>query len=425
MKEFMKDMLEQVRFSLAAGDGIDDEAAMELIVTTVFSDERSEIYSIEELDQVIKRLFYKTRCRLGILQPLMEEQEVTEIMVNGAQNIFVEREGVIERYGLSFDSNEEIEEIMRAVAAQVHREVNELQPIVDARLEDGSRVSGVYKNVAINGPTLTIRKFSERYMTLKHLIQAGTITPEGGKLLTLLVICGYNIFISGGTSSGKTTFLNALAEYIPKEERVIVIEDSSELKLNQVENVVHLECRNSNASGKGQVDMSRLIKASLRMRPDRIIVGEVRGGEVLDMVQAMNTGHSGSLCTGHGNSVEGMLRRLETMYMMAMPITIEAIRSQIGEAIDIMVHMEKMEDGRRRVVEITEVIGYRKGEFILNPLMKLLGGREGTLTVTGNSLSFSRRAVWKGDVYADQLRNMGLIRNRLDHGDSHVHGNGD
>lgn len=417
MEHFMKEKLETVRDALGRGMVADDEEALELIVNLVFEDRRADRFCIEELELLIKKLFYKTRCRLGILQPLMEDSEVTEIMVNGPNHVFVERNGKMERYGIEFDSVEEVEEIMRGIAAQVHREINELQPIVDARLADGSRVNGVYKNVAVNGPILTIRKFSERYMTLESLIAGGTISAEGGRLLALLVACGYNIFISGGTSSGKTTFLNALADYIPAGERIIVIEDSSELKLSNVENIVHLECRNSNALGRGEVDMAKLIKSSLRMRPDRIIVGEVRGGEVLDMIQAMNTGHAGSMSTGHGNSVEGMLRRLETMYMMAMPIHVDAIRAQIAEAIDIMVHVERMEGGRRRVVEIVEVIGYRDGAFHLNPLMELGTMDEGVLMATGNSLLFARKALLKGGCYADQLREMGFIHGGLDRSD--------
>lgn len=419
----MREKLEVIRAALGAGMASDDHEAMELIVEQIFEDPRADRFSLEDLDLLIKMIFYKTRCRLGILQPLMEEEDVTEIMVNGPELVFVERGGRIERYEMKFDSVEELEEIMRGIAAQVHREINEMQPIVDARLADGSRVNGVYKNVAIGGPILTIRKFSERYMTLESLVAGGTISPEGGKLLALLVTCGYNIFISGGTSSGKTTFLNALADFIPEAERVVVIEDSSELKLSNVKNIVHLECRNSNVQGKGGVDMAQLIKSSLRMRPDRIIVGEVRGGEVLEMLQAMNTGHQGSMSTGHGNSVEGMLRRLETMYMMAMPIHVDAIRAQIAEAIDIMVHVEKMEGGHRRVVEIVEVDGYRNGTFCLNPLMVLAGkggaadeeqGFGDQLVATGNRLKFTRKAFLKGEIYADQLRKMGFIRSGVD-----------
>lgn len=403
---FFERVLEAFRRGLREEPAANDEDAMLRIVDLVFRDEAAARYSVQELDSMIRKLFYKTRCRLGILQPLMEDPSVTEIMVNGPQDIFIERGGRLERCPMTFDSLEELEDIMRNIAAQVHREINEMQPIVDARLEDGSRVNGVYRNVAVNGPILTIRKFSENFLTLKSLIGSGTVTETGAQLLACLVECGYNIFVSGGTSSGKTTLLNALSEHIPAGERVIVIEDSSELKLTCVENIVHLECRNSNAAGKGQVTMSQLLKSSLRMRPDRIIVGEVRGSEVLDMLQALNTGHSG-MSTGHGNSVEGMLRRLETMYMMAMPLHIDAVRAQIAEALDIMVHVEKLEGGRRRVVEITEIEGFENGKFLLNPLLKRQDG--GSLSPTGNRLKHGRKALWKGEQHVQKLRNLGFL----------------
>ena len=408
MRQFEKELLLRVREKLGR-EGVDGDAeAMELILEQVFQDPRTACFSLEELRQIIYKLFYKTRSKLGILQSLMEEEGVTEIMVNGPGSVFLEKNGRIVRSDLCFDSTEEMEEVMRNIAGQVHREINEMSPIVDARLPDGSRVNGVYKNVAVNGPILTIRRFSDKFMTLKSLEDNGTIPTEGGTLLACLVACGYNIFISGGTSSGKTTFLNALAAYIPKNERVIVIEDSSELKLSDVENIVHLECKNSNLQGKGKIDMAQLIRSSLRMRPDRIIVGEVRGPEVLEMLQAMNTGHCGSMSTGHGNSVEGMLQRLETMYLMAMPLNVDAIRAQIAEAIDVMVHVERMEDGRRRVVEIVEIAGYHRGKFRLIPLMKL--NQENRLEATSQFIANSRKAVWKGGIYADQLRRLGFIR---------------
>ena len=405
---FINDKLAEVRMKLGAAGGISDEGAIGMITETVFDDVRSTAMSFKELDDCIMKIFYKTRRRLGILQPLIEDETVNEIMVNGPQNIFVERGGHVEKYGLCFDSTEELEEIIRNVAGDVHREISELNPIVDARLADGSRVSGVYKNVAVNGPILTIRKFSDKYMKMSDLIKNGTLPVEAAMLLETLVECGYNIFVSGGTSSGKTTLLNALADAIPKEERVIVIEDSAELKLSGVENIVHMECRNSNAAGKGQITMSQLIKSSLRMRPDRIVVGEVRGGEVADMLQAMNTGHSGSMSTGHGNSVSGMLRRLESMYLMAITLDIEAIRAQIAEGIDIMVHIEKLEDRKRRIVEITEVAGYEKGRFRLNVLMTAKG--DGQLTATGNTLINSRKVFLKGGKNGEVLRKSGFVR---------------
>ena len=395
----------QIRERFAAEAALDDRMAMEIITETVFGDEGAERMDDETCDRIIKKLFYKTRRRLGILQPLLEDRQVTEIMVNGPEHIFMEKQGIIERWPFSFDSEEELSEIIRNIAGDVHREISEMNPIADARLADGSRVNSVYSNVAINGPILTIRKFSDSYMNMDKLTENGTVTEEGALLLKTLVACGYNIFVSGGTSSGKTTLLNALAEAIPAGERVIVVEDSMELRLSAIENIVHMECRNAGISGKGAVTMSQLIKTSLRMRPDRIIVGEVRGAETADMLQALNTGHSGSMSTGHGNSVEGMLRRLEAMYLMAVSMDMDAIRSQIAEGIDIMVHIEKIE-GRRRITEITELAGFEKGRFILNRLMSADSGR---LTSTGSVMKNSRKLYLKGEKHAHILRQHGFI----------------
>lgn len=405
--EFVAHRLHNVRRRFAAEETLDDRRAMEIIAEEVFGDEESGNFDDETADRIIQKIFLKTRRRLGILQPLLEDRQVTEIMVNGPEHIFAERQGKIERWPLSFDSPDELAEIIRNIAGDVHREISELNPIVDARLADGSRVNSVYSNVAINGPILTIRKFSDNYMTMEDLAGNGTVTPEAALLLRTLVECGYNIFVSGGTSSGKTTLLNALAGAIPPEERVIVIEDSMELKLSTVENIVHMECRNAVSSGKGSVTMSQLIKSSLRMRPDRIIVGEVRGAEVADMLQAMNTGHSGSMSTGHGNSVEGMLRRLEAMYLMAASMDMDAIRSQIAEGIDIMVHIEKI-GGKRRITEITEIAGYEKGVFRLNRLMNIEKGTD-EAAPTGNRIINSRKLWLKGGKHAGLLRQYGFI----------------
>ncbi len=370
-RNFADETMKAVRDRLGSEKEVDDFAAMRMIIQTIFDDERCNSFSYKDIEIVINRIFYKTRRKLGILQPLIEDENVSEIMVNGPKDIFVERNGKIEKYDAEFDSTEELEEVMRNIAGEVRREINERSPIVDARLADGSRVNGVYKNIALNGPILTIRKFSESYMQMDDLVSNGTINREGAELLRHLVRCGYNIFVSGGTSSGKTTLLNALAEAVPRDERVIIIEDSAELKMKYIENIVHMECKNSNARGEGGVSMSDLIKSSLRMRPNRIIVGEVRGGEVIDMLQAMNTGHDGSLSTGHANSVEGMLKRLESLYLAAMPISVDAIREQIVQGLDIMVHIVRQKDGKRRVSEITELVGYEAGAFKLNKLMGL------------------------------------------------------
>lgn len=401
LAEFTADRCEAARRRLGSEERMDDCEAMRCIIETIFDDEESHSFSSDEIDSVIQKIFYKTRRKLGILQPLVDDKDISEIMVNGPGDIFIEKQGRVERCGFAFDSTEELEEVLRSIVSEVHREINEKNPIVDARLPDGSRVNGVYKNIALNGPILTIRKFSENYMRMEDLVRNGTLSENGGKLLRMLVRCGYNIFVSGGTSSGKTTLLNALAEAIPQEERVIVAEDSAELKMHYIDNIVHMECRNSNSAGQGKVSMSDLIKSSLRMRPNRIIVGEVRGDEVVDMLQAMNTGHNGSLSTGHANSAEGMLRRLEALYLAAMPISTEAIRQQIAEGLDILVHIEKREDGQRQIMEITELHGYADGKFQLNRLMEI--DQNGILRFTGSLLINTKKAEQKGENYANLL----------------------
>lgn len=402
----MQEIINRVRESYEREEKLNDDIAMDIIVKTIFEFPNIIDKSVEEQDIIIKKIFYKTRRKMGIIQPLIEDDEISEIMVNGPENIFYEKHGIIKKYDMTFDSTDELEEVMRNIASDVHREINEMNPIVDARLKDGSRVNGVYKNIAINGPALTIRKFLDKYMNMSDLVKNETITEDGAVLLKTLVECGYNIFVSGGTSSGKTTLLNALAEAVPKEERVIVIEDSMELKLGYITNIVHMECRNANSQGKGSVSMADLIKSSLRMRPNRIIVGEVRGKEVIDMLQAMNSGHSGSMSTGHGNSVKGMLRRLESMYLMGVNLNIDAIRDQIAEAIDIMVHIERMDNGLRKVTEIDELLDYQNGQFVLNPLMKL--DLTTKLCSTNNKIINSRRITLKGENKIEELRNHGF-----------------
>ena len=368
--EDINNLLVDVRNQLTKNDFLDDKNAFIIILKIVLERfEGNDDLECEDLEYITKKLFYKTREKLNILKPLIDNKDISEIMINGKDKIFYEKRGVFHKYKLDFDSAEELEEVMHVIAGSVNREINELNPIVDARLPDGSRVNGVYKNVAVNGPTLTIRKFLESYISMEQLISGGTVNREGAKLLKRYVESGANIFISGGTSSGKTTLINALSDYIPRNERVIVIEDSAELKLAKIENLVQLECRNSNSTGKGEVSLSTLIKNSLRMRPDRIIIGEVRGEEVFHMLQAMNTGHSG-MSTGHANSIEGMLKRLETMYLMAVSIDINAIRKQIADAIDVMIHVEKI-GSKRSIVEISEILGYEGGEYIIKRIMKM------------------------------------------------------
>lgn len=402
----VKEITEGVRAVInSRQEQLSDQEVLALIEDYVLRDRQTEICSFRAKGELISGIFNTTRKDLDILQPYADDREVSEIMVNGTDNIFIEKKGKIEKLDIHFETTEELEEIIRRIAAKVHREINELNPIVDARLEDGSRVNAVYKNVALNGPILTIRRFPESRITMDDLLRIGTITDEAAEFLRTLVKSGYNIFISGGTSSGKTTFLNVLTEYIPKDERVIVIEDSAELQIAGIENIVRLECKNANVQGKGEVSARQLIKASLRMRPNRIIVGEVRGGEVLDMIQAMNTGHDGSLSTGHGNSPEGMLSRIEAMFLQAADFPIDAIRSQIAEAIDIIVHLGRLPDKSRKVLEITEIVGYWDGKIHINPLFKYIVNRsgasggdspEGSLVSTGNQLKNTMKLEMNG-----------------------------
>lgn len=373
---------------------ITDEEVLSIIEDFVLHDSRTKWYPYAKKIKLTETVFNITRRELDILQPYADDNEVSEIMVNGAKKIFVERNGKIEKLPILFEDREDLEEIIRRLAAKVHREINELTPIVDARLEDGSRINAVYRNVALNGPILTIRKFPKKKITMEELILKDSISEEASAFLKKLVRSGYNIFISGGTSSGKTTFLNVLSDCIPREERVIVIEDSAELQITKIDNVVRMETKNANVQGKGEVTVRDLIKASLRMRPDRIIVGEVRGGEVVDMIQAMNTGHDGSLSTGHGNSPEGMLRRLEAMFLSAADFPMEAIRSQILEAIDIIVHLGRLPNKSRKILQIVEIAGYKNEKYIINPLFQYQISRG--LIATGNPLNNQIKLEMRG-----------------------------
>ena len=391
----IQEMISQIRSELVLNESeITDESVMKAIEEYVFNNLQMTVRHPKDSRKLIERIFYAMRRELDILQPYIEDEKVSEIMVNGTDNIFIEKSGNLQKTDIHFDSVEQLEELIRRIAAKVHREINELNPIVDARLEDGSRVNAVYKNVALNGPILTIRKFPKKAIDMETLIYKGSITSEAAGFLEKLVRAGYNCFISGGTSSGKTTFLNVLSDYIPSDERVIVIEDSAELQISRISNLVRMECKQANAQKKGQVTMEQLIKTSLRMRPDRIIVGEVRGKEVIDMIQAMNTGHDGSLSTGHGNSIKGMLRRLESMFLQAADYPIEAIRSQIAEGIDIIIHLGRLSDGSRKVLEIAEIDGIRDGEIAYNLLFKYRPSKG--LLPTGNRLINTEKLELRG-----------------------------
>lgn len=308
--------------------------------------------------------------RLDLLQELIDDKSVSEIMVNGADSIFYERNGKIYTWDRHFESREKLEDVIQQIVSRSNRQVNESVPIVDARLSDGSRVNVVLDPVALNGPILTIRKFPEEAITMEKLIEWESLSQEAADYLKILVQAGYNIFISGATSTGKTTFLNVLADYIPKTERVITIEDSAELQLHDIANLVRMEVRQADAEGVSSVTLRDLIKASLQMRPDRIIVGEVRGPEALDMIQSMNTGHDGSLSTGHANSPEDMLSRIETMILMGSDMPLPAIRKQIASSIDIIIQLGRLRDRSRRVTEITEVLSCDQNGYVLNKLFQ-------------------------------------------------------
>lgn len=327
------------------------------------------------------RELFNTFRKLDILQEFLEDDEITEVMINGTQHIFYEKAGKLFLSDKRFASREKLEDVIQQIVSASNRVVNEVSPIVDARLADGSRVNVVLYPVAINGPVVTIRKFSKQGITMEQLIKWGSVSPEIDRFLRKLVIAGYNIFISGGTGSGKTTFLNALSQYIPKDERIITIEDNAELRLQGIQNLVRLEARNANLEGKGAITIRDLIKSALRMRPNRIIVGEIRSEEAIDMLQALNTGHSGSLSTGHANSPEDMLSRIETMVLMGMEVPLSAIQRQIASGIDLIVHVGRLRDKSRKVLEITEVIGYQQERILLQPLFcyEEKGEREGRI----------------------------------------------
>lgn len=343
-----------------------DEEISQAIDERIFAQIDVGEMTLQESLTLQKELFDSFR-RLDILQELVDDPTITEIMVNGPEHVFVETKGKIGRWEKSFESREQLLDLIQQIVSRVNRIVNTTTPIADARLPDGSRVHVVLEPVALNGPILTIRKFPVP-MTMERLLRYGSISPEAAEFLKILTAARYNLFVSGGTGAGKTSFLNALSEFIPSEERVITIEDSAELRLSHIENLVSLETRNANVEGEGAIEISALIRAALRMRPDRIIVGEVRGKEAFDMLQAMNTGHDGCFSTGHANGVRDMLLRLETMVLMAAELPLPAIRRQIASALDIMVHVARMHDKSRKVTAIEEVDRFENGEIILNPL---------------------------------------------------------
>lgn len=369
MNDEFLELKEEIYSRLDIGTEISDEQLYAVVDECIFEKSRSRVIAISKREKLRARLFNAIK-KLDILQELLEDDDITEIMINGCNDIFVEKNGRITRCDIVFESRERLTEVAQKIAAMSNRIVNEARPIVDTRLEDGSRVNIVLPPAAIDGPVITIRKFYDEPLTIEKLISINSISKEAAEFLKKAVEARYNIFISGGTGSGKTTFLNALSNFIPKDERVITIEDSAELQIKGVNNLVRLEARNANAQGENEITIRDLIKSSLRMRPDRIIVGEVRGAEAIDMLQAMNTGHDGSLSTGHSNSTADMLSRLETMVLMGMQLPLDAIRKQIGSAIDIIVQLGRLRDKTRKVLEITEVYTDENGLVRLSQLYK-------------------------------------------------------
>lgn len=384
------------------------DADIHEMIDRIIKEQSMETYiSVSERHELGSKIFNAIR-RLDILQPLLEDTSITEIMINGKDDIFIEQNGRIKKIERSFESVIKLEDVIQQIVAKVNRVVNEASPIVDARLIDGSRINIVLPPIALNGPIVTIRKFPDKPITMDQLITWGSLSEDIARILQQLVEAKYNIFICGGTGSGKTTFLNVLSNFIPRDERIITIEDSAELQIKSVDNLVRLETRNENVEGKGEISIRDLIKSSLRMRPDRIVVGEVRGAEAIDMLQAMNTGHDGSLSTGHANSTKDMLSRLETMILTGANMPLEAIRQQIASAVDVMVHLGRLRDKSRRVLEIVEVKGYSQGEIILNPLFEFQETGEtqdkqvaGQLMKTGNTLIHQEKLKMAGIEIGD------------------------
>lgn len=377
-KKIVSDIRQYITDNLPLNKLSDEE--LEERVEGLVSDKLQNVdCTIEERIEIARQIYSSIRG-FGLLDSIISDDNITEVMINGADNIFIEKNGRVEKMNKQFESERRLEDVIQRIVGLAGREVNQANPICDTRLPDGSRVNVVLPPIALCGPTMTIRKFSKTPMTIEKLIQYGSLTKDIAHKLELLVRAKYNIFISGGTGSGKTTFLNALSNYIPKDERVITIEDSAELQITGIQNLVSMETRNANSAGAGAITITDLIKSSLRMRPERIVVGEVRGGEALDMLQAMNTGHDGSLSTGHANSTEDMLSRLETMVLQgAAGLPLEAIRQQIASAVDIIIHLSRLRDHSRKTMAITEVVGYENGHIVLNPLYEFVEDENSTL----------------------------------------------
>lgn len=361
---------------------LSDEDILELLDLKIVEYSKSIYLSFIEKEKLRKDIFNSIR-RLDILQELIDDKNITEIMVNGFNNIFIEKSGQLIKLNRKFENEQRLEDVIQQIASKSNRIVNEANPIVDARLYDGSRVNIVLSPISLDGPAITIRKFPDKPITIETLIKIGSITEEVSKFLQKLVIAGYNIFISGGTGSGKTTFLNVLSNFIPKDERIITIEDSAELQIRNIENLVRLEVRNANVEGNNEISIRDLIKSAMRMRPTRLVIGEIRDGAAIDMLQALNTGHDGSLSTGHANSPKDMLSRIEALVLLNADMPLLAVRKQIASAIDIIVHLGRLRDKTRKVLEITEILDCVDGEIQTNSIYKFIEEGEENSKVIG------------------------------------------
>ena len=381
--EYMQNIRTKVMQSIDLSGDIEDAQVRSVIDRCILEYSSEKPLSVRDKVEIKRDLFNSLR-RLDVLSDMLDDDSITEIMINGADNIFIERAGRLCRYDRAFESEERLKSVIQHIVAGCNRLVNESSPIVDARLKDGSRVNVVLPPVSLGGCAMTIRKFPKEGMTMERLLKLGSITEEVAEFLRKLVVSGYNIIVSGGTGAGKTTFLNALSGYIPHDERIVTIEDSAELQLTGIDNLVSLEARSANVEGENAVSIRDLIKTSLRMRPSRIIVGEVRDAAAIDMLTAMNTGHDGSLSTGHANSSRDMLTRLETMVLMGADMPVLAIRQQIASAVDIIIQLGRLRDKSRRCLEICEVIGLEGGEFVVNKLYEFRerGMEEGRIVGT-------------------------------------------
>lgn len=400
----LREIREQVLERLSYAEDVLDDAVLQCIDKAIKQYLKQHYIEIGQWKN-IKRSIFNSLRRLDVLQELVEDQSITEIMVNGPENIFIERQGRITRAPVQFESRAKLEDVIQKIVSNTNRIVNESNPIVDSRLEDGSRVNVVLQPIARNGPVLTIRKFPSNPITIDKLIEIGSISEEVSEFLRKLVIARYNIFISGGTGSGKTTFLNVLSNFVPRDERIITIEDSAELQIREIANLVSMEARNANVEGGNAVAIRDLIKSALRMRPDRIILGEVRDAAAVDLLSAMNTGHDGSLSTGHANSAQDMIYRLETLVLMGLDIPLSSVRRQIVSALDIIIHLGRLRDKSRKVLEISEVLDCMEGEVILNPLYSFVetgvskeGRVEGQFVRTENAF-----------IHTEKLQRAGVI----------------